>query len=33
MTTILYGEYEKMSMANGILYVGDEKGFTQQVTL
>ena len=33
VTTILYGEYEKMSVANGILYVGDEKGFTQQVML
>ena len=32
-TTILYGEYEKMSVANGVLYVGDEKGYVQQVTL
>ena len=32
-TTILYGEYENMSIANGILYVGDRKGYTQQVTL
>jgi hypothetical protein len=32
-TTILYGEYEKMSVANGVLYVGDSKGYTQQVTL
>ena len=32
-TTILFGEYEKMSVANGILYVGDGKGFTQQVAL
>ncbi len=32
-TTILYGEYENMSVANGILYVGDRKGYTQQVTL
>ena len=33
VTTILYGEYERMAVANGILYVGDEKGFTQQVML
>ncbi|MBQ7887596.1 MAG: peptidoglycan-binding protein [Clostridia bacterium] len=33
LTTILYGEYEKMAVANGILYVGDEKGYTQQVAL
>ncbi|MBR4039634.1 MAG: peptidoglycan-binding protein [Clostridia bacterium] len=32
-TIILYGEYETMSVANGTLYVGDEKGFTQQVML
>ncbi|MBE5799129.1 MAG: hypothetical protein E7321_04185 [Clostridiales bacterium] len=32
-TTILFGEYETMSAANGVLYVGDEKGFTQQVVL
>ncbi len=33
LTTILFGEYERMSVVNGILYVGDEKGFTQQVVL
>ena len=33
LTTILYGEYESMSVANGILYLGDEKGYTQQVAL
>ena len=32
-TTILYGEYETMSAANGVLYVGDGKGIAQQVTL
>jgi len=32
-TTILYGEYETMSVAGGVLYVGDGKGYTQQVTL
>ena len=32
-TIILYGEYETMSVANGTLYVGDEKGFSQQVML
>jgi len=32
-TTILYGSFESMSIANGVLYVGDSKGYTQQVTL
>jgi len=32
-TTILYGEYETMSVAGGVLYVGDGKGYTQQVAL
>lgn len=32
-TTILYGAYETMSAANGVLYVGDGKGVAQQVTL
>ena len=32
-TTVLYGEYGSMAVANGILYVGDAKGFTQQVVL
>ena len=32
-TTILYGAYETMSAANGVLYVGDGKGMTQQVAL
>ncbi|MGN0990946.1 MAG: peptidoglycan-binding protein [Candidatus Ventricola sp.] len=32
-TTILYGEYETMSAANGVLYVGGGQGVTQQVTL
>ena len=32
-TTILYGSFEAMSIANGVLYVGDAKGYTQQVTL
>lgn len=33
LTTILYGEFEAMSVANGVLYVGDQKGYTQQVNL
>ena len=32
-TMILYGAYETMSAANGVLYVGDGKGVAQQVTL
>lgn len=32
-TTILYGAYETMSAANGVLYVGDGKGIAQQVAL
>jgi len=32
-TTILHGSFEAMSIANGVLYVGDMKGYTQQVTL
>ena len=32
-TTILYGEYDCASVAGGVLYVGDSKGYTQQVTL
>ena len=32
-TMILYGAYETMSAANGVLYVGDGKGIAQQVTL
>lgn len=32
-TMLLYGEYETMSVANGVLLVGDHKGVTQQVTL
>ena len=32
-TTILHGSFEAMSIANGVLYVGDQKGYTQQVTL
>ncbi len=32
-TTILYGRYEHASVANGVLYVGDSRGFTQQVQL
>ncbi len=32
-TTILYGAYETMSAANGVLYVGDGKGVAQQVAL
>ncbi len=32
-TTILYGEFETMSVANGVLYVGDDRGYTQQVAL
>lgn len=32
-TTILYGAFETMSTANGVLYVGDGKGIAQQVTL
>jgi len=32
-TTILYGSFDAMSIANGVLYVGDGKGYTQQVTL
>ncbi|MGN0774106.1 MAG: peptidoglycan-binding protein [Candidatus Ventricola sp.] len=32
-TTILYGAYEMMSAAGGVLYVGDGKGVVQQVTL
>ena len=32
-TTILHGSFEAMSIANGVLYVGDQKGYTQQVAL
>ena len=32
-TTILYGRFESASVAGGVLYVGDAKGYTQQVTL
>ena len=32
-TTILYGAYETMSAAGGVLYVGDGKGVVQQVAL
>ena len=32
-TTILHGEYETASVVNGVLYVGDSRGYTQQVTL
>ena len=32
-TTILYGAFESASIAGGVLYVGDSKGFTQSVTL
>ena len=32
-TTILYGDFETMSVAGGVLYAGDQKGFTQQVVL
>ena len=32
-TTILYGEYDCASVVGGVLYVGDAKGYTQQVTL
>lgn len=32
-TMILYGAYETMSAANGVLYVGDGKGVAQQVAL
>ena len=32
-TTILYGEYESASVAGGVLYVGDSRGYTQQVQL
>jgi len=32
-TTILYGEFGAMSVANGVLYVGDGQGYTQQVVL
>ena len=32
-TILLYGEYETMSAAGGVLYVGDGKGISQQVTL
>ena len=32
-TTILHGSFDAMSIANGVLYVGDQKGYTQYVTL
>ena len=32
-TTILYGQFESASAANGVLYVGDAHGYTQQVRL
>jgi len=32
-TTILYGEFENASIANGVLYVGDGRGYQQQVSL
>ena len=32
-TTILYGAYETASIAGGVLYVGNAKGYTQQVSL
>ena len=32
-TTILHGRFETMAVANGILYVGDAKGYTQQIAL
>ena len=32
-TTILHGSFDTMSVANGVLYVGGQKGYTQQVTL
>ena len=33
VTTILHGSFDTMSIANGVLYVGDQKGYTQYVTL
>ena len=33
VTTILHGSFDTMSIANGVLYVGDLKGYTQYVTL
>ena len=33
VTTILHGSFDSMSIANGVLYVGDSKGYTQYVTL
>jgi len=32
-TTLLYGEFETASAANGVLYVGNARGYTQQVQL
>ena len=32
-TTILYGKFESASIAGGVLYVGDKRGFTQSITL
>ena len=32
-TTILYGSFDSASIAGGVLYVGDGKGYTQSVTL
>ena len=33
LTTILYGQFETMSVAGDVLYVGDRKGIMQQVNL
>jgi len=33
LTTLLYGAFETMSVANSVLYVGDSKGIMQQVKL
>jgi len=32
-TTILFGSFDMMSIAGGVLYVGDSRGFTQQAVL
>ena len=33
VTTILYGSFDSASIAGGVLYVGDKRGYTQSITL
>ena len=32
-TVLLYGDFESVSVANGVLYAGNARGYTQQTEL